>query len=414
MRILYVIPRYAQDLMGNQIHTEVIQCWQAKGVEVEVVAFAAGQREPSAEIVAGIVVHRLPLNRNIAEKGANRLVGSVVHYPYFLGAYQQYRTFLRSHPRFDLVHMETAFPLAAMATFVPRAEHPPMAVTLPGADVMAEPAYDYGFGRYAMVRQLLHKVWRQAALLRADSRRILQLAIRLGCPPNKVVAIPYNITDGDFPPADAQLDTFRAACRLQITARHGLPAAAPIVLSLSRLHPFKGVEYLVRAVPAVLKAAPETQFLIAGPSRTTPRFGDYGAYLKQLAAQQGVTEHVHLIGSVAHDEVRTYMAASDAVVVPSVVEALNRVAIEAAAVATPPVVTYTTGITDYMLEHGCGLVIEPQSAASIAAALRILLTNPLRAQQLGQNGPAMAATFRSQAIAEELLAAYQAVVSASA
>ncbi len=74
MRILYVIPRYAQDLMGNQIHTEVIHCWQAKGVEVEVVAFAAGQREPSAEIIAGITVHRLPLNRTIVEKGANRVV----------------------------------------------------------------------------------------------------------------------------------------------------------------------------------------------------------------------------------------------------------------------------------------------------------------------------------------------------
>ncbi len=107
------------------------------------------------------------------------------------------------------------------------------------------------------------------------------------------------------------------------------------------------------------------------------------------------------------------MAASDAVVVPSVVEALNRVAIEAAAVATPPVVTHTTGITDYMVEHGCGLVVEPMSAASIAAALRILLANPLRAQQLGRTGPAMAATFRSQVIAEDLLAAYQPLVSAS-
>ncbi len=414
MRILYVIPRYAQDLMGNQIHTEVIHCWQAQGVEVEVVAFAAGQQEPSAESIAGIVVHRLPLNRTLTEKAANRLVGGIVHYPYFLGAYQQYRRFLRSQPRFDLVHMETAFPLAAMATFVPREEHPPMAVTLPGADVMAEPAYDYGFGRYRVVRRLLRKVWNNAALIRADSRRIRQLAIRLGCHPDKVVAIPYNITDGDFPPADVALDRFKAEARQAIAARHGLAADAPIVLSLSRLHPFKGVEYLVRAVPEVLRVVPSAQFLIAGPSRTTPRFGDYGTYLTQVAAQMGVTDHVHLIGSVAHDEVRTYMAASDAVVVPSVVEALNRVAIEAAAVATPPVVTYTTGITDYMVEHGCGLVIEPKSAASIAAALRILLTNPARAQQLGQTGPAMAATFRSQAIADELIAAYRAVLSASA
>jgi glycosyltransferase involved in cell wall biosynthesis len=164
----------------------------------------------------------------------------------------------------------------------------------------------------------------------------------------------------------------------------------------------------------VLRAAPNAQFLIAGPSRTTPQFGDYGTYLARLAAELGVTQNVQFIGTVAHEEVRTYMAAADAAVVPSVVEALNRVAIEAAANGTPPVVTHSTGITDYILEHGCGLIIEPSSASSIAAALRIVLTNSTRACQLGQHGPTMAATFRSQVIAEELLTAYRAVLSAAA
>lgn len=408
MRILYVIPRYAQDLMGNRIHTEVIHVWQQQGVEVEVACFAAGQQQPTSEVAEGILVHRLPLNRNLPEKALNRALGVVARYPYFAGAYLQYRAFLRRDPRFDLVHMETAYPLGLLAAFVPEAEHPPMAVTLPGADVMAEPAYDYGFARYRQVRRMLPYVWRRAALVRGDSRRIQRLAIQLGCPPSKTVAIPYNITDGDFPPPDQPLESFRAGCRATIAARHNLAPDARIVLSLSRLHPFKGIEYLVSAVPEVIQTAPETVFLIAGPRRTTPRFGDYGAFLEQLAMEHGIADRVQLIGPVAHEDVRMYMAAADAVVVPSVVEALNRVAIEAAAVATPSVVTHTTGITDYILEQGCGLIVEPRNASSIAAALRILLTKPERAAMIGRHGPAMAAAFRSEVIADQLLAAYQA------
>ncbi len=410
MRILYVIPRYAQDLMGNRIHTEVIHCWQKEGVEVEVVCFAAGQSRPISEVVEGIPVHRLPLNRSLPEKAINRVAGTLLRYPYFPGALQQYRAFLRRNPPFDLVHMETAYPLGAMSTFVPADEHPPMAVTLPGADVMAEPAYDYGFARYGVARRGLRRVWRRAALVRADSRRIRDLAMRLGCPPVKAVAIPYNITDGDFPPVDVPLEAFRAGCRAMVLARHKLPADAVVVLSLSRLHPFKGVEYLVRSAPEVLATAPHTHFLIAGPSRTTPQFGDYGAYLQRLAAEHGVGKRVHLIGTVAHEDVRTYMAAADAAVVPSVVEALNRVAIEAAAVGTPSVVTHTTGITDYILEHGCGLIVEPRSPGSIAAALRILLADLQRAAWIGRHGPEMAADFRSEVIASDLLATYRHIV----
>jgi glycosyltransferase involved in cell wall biosynthesis len=102
-----------------------------------------------------------------------------------------------------------------------------------------------------------------------------------------------------------------------------------------------------------------------------------------------------------------YFAGADAVVVPSVVEALNRVAIEAAAFSTPAIVTRTTGISEYMVEHGYGLVVEPQSPESIAAALRILLIDQSRGQALGARGPELAARFRSSLIADELLAHYR-------
>jgi glycosyltransferase involved in cell wall biosynthesis len=398
--------------MGNRIHTEVIHYWQRKNIEVELLCFDAGLRQDVFEILDGIPVYRLPIGHSVVGKALNDLVKPFLHYPFFPGLFSAYRRFLE-HRRYDFAHVETAFPLGVVASLLPRHLHAPMAVTLPGADVMAEPAYDYGYGRYANVRWLLQGVWRQSALVRADSRYIRRRAIELGCPPEKVVAIPYNITDSDFPPAAPALAEFKASARAELIRRHNLTLDTRIVLSLSRLHPFKGVEFLIKAVPATLSAAPRTVFLIAGPRRSTATFGDYASYLERLAGELGAAEAVRLIGGLPHEDVPLYLAGADAVVVPSVVEALNRVAIEAAAFSTPAVVTRTTGISEYMVEHGYGLVVEPQSPAAIAAALRIILADPRRQRAIGAHGPELAAQFRSDVIADDLLRSYQEALLAS-
>jgi glycosyltransferase involved in cell wall biosynthesis len=395
--------------MGNRIHTEVIHYWQRNNVEVELLCFDAGIHQDTSEILDEIPVYRLPISHYLAQKALNTLASPLLHYPYLPGLLSAYRRFLEQRS-YDFAHVETAFPLGVVASLLPPRLHPPMAVTLPGADVMAEPAYDYGYSRFATVRQLLKRVWRRAALVRGDSRYTRRRAIALGCPPEKAVAIPYNITDGDFPPREQSPQAFKAVARAAIVRQHNLAPETQIVLSLSRLHPFKGVEFLIKAAPAVLAAAPQTVFLIAGPRRSTARFGDYAGYLEHLAGDLGIAAQVRLIGGVPHDTVPSYLAGADAVVVPSIVEALNRVAIEAAAFSTPAVVTRTTGISEYMVEHGYGLVVEPESPDAIARALCILLGNVQRRRALGARGPELAARFRSNLIAEELLVGYRAAL----
>jgi glycosyltransferase involved in cell wall biosynthesis len=395
--------------MGNRIHTEVIHYWQQKNIEVELLCFEAGIDRDTFEILDHIPVYRYPIGHTLQQKTLNTLAGPIFHYPFFSGLLSAYYRFIK--PRsYDFVHVETAFPLGVAASLLPRHLHPPMAVTLPGADVMAQPAFDYGYARFASVRRLLKLVWRRAALVRGDSRYIQRRAIELGCPPEKAIAVPYNITDNDFPPSGQSLAEIKTAAREAILRQHDLKPETRIVLSVSRLHPFKGVEFLVKAAPAVLATAPNTVFLIAGPRRNTPTFGDYAGYLEKLITDLGITDHVRLIGGLPHDEVPRYLAGADVVVVPSVLEALNRVAIEAAAFSTPAVVTRTTGISEYMAEHGYGLVVEPQSPGAIAAALRILLSDSQRQYALGARGPELAARFRSSLIAEELLAHYQAAL----
>lgn len=406
MTILYFIPRYDPALMGNRIHAEVIAAWRDCGIDSEVITLAAGIPRLTSATLEGIVVHSLPVSSTIALKAANRAVALPTSYPYLAGAALHYRRFIAAR-RYDLVHVETAFPLGLVAALVPRAIHPPLAVTLPGADIMSEPAFDYGYARFAAVRALLPFVFRRADVLRADSPQIRSLAVRLGAAPGKVTAIPYNITADSYPPAGVSLDALRRASRAEIVARHGLDPARPIVVSLNRLHPFKGIEYLVEAIPHAQAGGANPQVLIVGPNRSTKRFGDYGAYLARRAEALGVATAVTFVGGIPHETAMTYLAAADVAVVPSVAESFSRVVVEAAAVGTPPVVTRTTGVSDYVAEAGCGLVVEPESGEAIGLALARLLREPSLWQAFAERGPALAKRFTSRTIAGELLRLYE-------
>jgi glycosyltransferase involved in cell wall biosynthesis len=406
MTILYFIPRYDPALMGNRIHAEVITAWRAEGVDAEVITLTAGISRPLSEMQEGILVHRLPVSSHHVLKVINRALALPTGYPYLAGALVHFRRFIAAR-QYDLVHIETAFPLGFIAALAPRRRCPPLAVTLPGADIMSVPEFDYGYGRFLAVRMILPFVFRQAAVLRADSPQIRSLAVRLGAPPAKVTAIPYNITVDSYPPPGADLDTLRQQCRADICARYGLDPARPLVVSLNRLHPFKGIEYLVEAIPYAREGGIDPQVVIVGPNRRTQRFGDYGAYLKQRAQELGVAPSITFTGGIPHDQAMAYLAAADAVVVPSVAESFSRVVVEAAAVGTPPVVTRTTGVSDYVAEADCGIVVAPRSGAAIGEALVRLLRDRSLWERYAQRGPIMAAAFNSQTIAGQLLRLYE-------
>jgi glycosyltransferase involved in cell wall biosynthesis len=406
MRVLYFIPRYDSAAMGNRIHTEVIAEWAARGVTTEVIALAAGIDRLVTRVEDGITVHRLPVSAGYMTKLSNRVLAAALPYPFLAGAITHYRRFI-ARARYDLVHIETAFPLGLVAALAPRRCSPPLAITLPGADIMAEPAYDYGYGRFRAVRTALPSIFRRALVLRADSPQIRDLAVARGADPQKVVAIPYNITADSFPPPGVALADLRRRSKAMLVARYGLDPARPIVVSLNRLHPFKGIAYLVEALPPARARGLRPQVLIVGPSRSTPSFGDYGAYLQRRASELGVAEDVLLVGGIPHAEALSYLAGADVVVVPSVSESFSRVVIEAAAVGTPPVVTRTTGASAYVAEQRAGLLVEPRSGESIADAMAALLSDASIWEGYSHRAAAMAPAFSSAQIAEDLLRLYR-------
>jgi glycosyltransferase involved in cell wall biosynthesis len=407
MRITFLIARYGTSAISTRPHMELLAAWRAMGADVSVLTLAGGDDPPGTTLVEGVPVQRLPVDGRLADRLLKPLGELLFHYRYFLTLLPRYRLALAQH-RPDLLHVEAAYPHGVAAALA--APGVRLALTLQGADVMNEPAYDYGYGRYTGVRRMLRWVFGRAALVRSDSEQIRDLAVRLGCDPIKSTAVPYNITWSSYLPAGADPAEFRAAHRREIAARHGIAPDAPLILSLGRLHPFKGIEYLVRAAPAVLAAQPNARILIGGPSRSTTRFGDYGTYLRRLASELQVEHALVFAGSIAHDQTQHYFAAADVLVIPSVVEAFNRVLVEGAAVGTPAVVTATTGVSDYAGRAGSALVVAPRSADSIAQAVIQLIENQALHARMSGAAIQFAHDFSPDRIGSRLLRHYEQIV----
>lgn len=418
MRILYTIMAYGPQIIASEVHSELGREFRAAGNSFAVLSledYGSGG-EAGAALFPGeagtVPLYTLAFGTKGWRKFPRKVVSRLFKYAFFIELVLGIMRFLRRHRNeFDVVHVEAAYPLGAawaLASWLSGSKLP-FILNLQGADVMSLPAYDYGYARYRLPRMLVRFAFRRCAGVRANSEQTADLALELGTDPAKVRVIYRNISDQIYPPAGVDLAGNKATQQQILRERYGLKSG-PVLIALSRLHPFKGLDFLVRAMPRLLEKWPDLNLLICGPGRKTPLFGDYRVYLENLARDLGVSGHVIFTGKVDFAQSANYQAGADLLVVPSVVEALNKVVIEAAAVGTPAVITETTGIALPAARDGVGLAVKAADATALAGGIASLLEDRERRAEMSRKGPEWAKNFSSQQIAASLLDFYQAVV----
>jgi glycosyltransferase involved in cell wall biosynthesis len=407
--------------MGNAGHEQAILALRARGHDVEVLTQInqPGMGRYTRVRYSGVPVYRVNLAASGRKSGlprraiaglVRRAVGKFLQYEHSLTLLNAYGRHLRRH-HYDLIHVEGAYPfgfVAALAT-----GDTPYMVNVQGADVIDLPENDYGYRRFRIPREAVSLALRRAALVRVNSPFMIGYLAGDGlADPANVVMVPRVLESTAFPPEVMSLDRFRLEGRRVLLNKYGLGLPRPIVMSLSRLHPFKGLEYLVDAIPLVVAAqrkrgADSPWFVFCGPSRSTESYGDYREFLQKRADQAGVGGHIVFTGQVPHAEVPYHLAGADVVASPSVVEALHRVALEAAAVGTPSVVTETTGAASYLAPRDACVSVPARSAAAIADAVIGLLNDQLLYERVKHNALRVADTLRIESVAPQLEAAWE-------
>lgn len=139
---------------------------------------------------------------------------------------------------------------------------------------------------------------------------------------------------------------------------------------LDKTHEWKGLRYLLEAMPTVLNSYPEAALEVVGG-------GDYIERYKQLAEELNIKKNVTFVGSVPNTEVGNYYSRNDIFVLPSYsdAESLGLVLLEALTYGLPIVATKVGGIPYTIVDGKNGLLAEPHNSDSLSEQLIKLLTD---------------------------------------
>ena len=175
----------------------------------------------------------------------------------------------------------------------------------------------------------------------------------------------------------AFLDMNNAVERESIRGELGVPLDANVLITIAVLRAPKGVQYMIRALPAVLAAHPNTYYLVVGS-------GSHRDALIEEVNRAGVSERVIFAGM--RRDVPRLMAASDVFVLPTLTEALPTVLAEAMAAKLPIVASRVGGIPEMVTDGQNGVLLEPEDPAALASACIQLLNSPDRRVAMGVEG----------------------------
>ena len=157
------------------------------------------------------------------------------------------------------------------------------------------------------------------------------------------------------------------------------PSGTPTVLYTGKLNYYKGVHYLARTIPNVIREVPMVRFRFLGD-------GQLREYLEQVCVEQGVAASVEFTGNVPRDEVLEAFGEASVCVLPSLSDNSPLVAYEAMANGRPIVASNRGGLPELVADGDCGYVVDPTNPMQIADRIIRLLQNPDQARQMGASG----------------------------
>ncbi len=220
-----------------------------------------------------------------------------------------------------------------------------------------------------------------SAIVRRSSRVIVMsnvgrdiLIANYNTPPEKIVVIPHGAPDRPFVTTGAMKQ------RLGFVDRD-------VLLTFGLLSPNKGIESVIRALPAIIAEQPQALYVVLGASHPHQVLHDGEAYrdsLRDLASDLGVAAHVRFIDQyVDLDALLDYLTAADIYITPYLNAAQVTSGTLSYAVALgKPVVSTPYWHAQELLGDGVGELVPFNDATGIAYAVRDLLTDPGRRKLL--------------------------------
>lgn len=157
----------------------------------------------------------------------------------------------------------------------------------------------------------------------------------------------------------------------------GVRSDTHLVGTIGRLSWKKAYSDLLQAAREVCAIRQDVEFVMIGD-------GPLRRDLERQARDLGIDDRVHFLGEIT--DAGALLAGFDVFVLPSIIEGMPNVLLEALAAERPVVVTRAGGMPEIVTHETSGLLVSPAAPGELAAGILRLIADPAEARRFGLAG----------------------------
>jgi glycosyltransferase involved in cell wall biosynthesis len=152
------------------------------------------------------------------------------------------------------------------------------------------------------------------------------------------------------------------------------------LLYVGRLSKEKGIEYLIKAMPIIIKKIPQIHLNIVG-------YGPERGNLENLTKQLKIKDNVTFFNQVPNNSIEEYYKKSSVIIVPSIwPEPFGLIGPEAMSVGRPIIATNIGGIPEWLENGKTGYLVPPRDSNAISKKVIQLISNHKLMDKMGNAG----------------------------
>jgi len=220
-------------------------------------------------------------------------------------------------------------------------------------------------------KTLNRRLWKGCNLITTHTTAAKAFFSTIGAEESKIEVIPTGVDVQAFRPLSN--DSFRR--------RQGAGGKV-LILSVARLHPYKGFSYLINALEHVVRDNKEVHLTIWGR-------GPQEDSLRRLIMALNLEDFVTIdTGVVPNELMPEVYASADIYVQPSFIEPFGISVLEAMACGKPVIGTKTGGMLDTIVDGETGFLVAPKEVLALADRLSYLASNAALREEMGRGGRA--------------------------
>lgn len=265
---------------------------------------------------------------------------------------------------FDLLHQFHVLTQGTASILAKKFLNKPLVTSLMGADT-----YDPKMPYWKIFGSFISLVMNSSDAITAPSQDLANHANEQGCK-KRIEIIPHGV----------DIEKFRSCINGQVTRENlGIKDDEIMILSLQRLSSRKRLEFVLNAIPMVVKENPNVKFVLGGSGPDREK-------LESMAKMLNINENVLFTGFIPAETLPALYSACDVFLLHTTYEAFGLVLAEASATGKPIISTSVGAIPEVVEDGMTGLLVRPMDSRALANAILKLSGDKNLRAEMGKAG----------------------------